>query len=340
MSKASESGEVELLPEGESADDVDLASVDWLKRNAAPVDIDSVRGGESVAWERGKGAAGKAAVDVRAATGAAIVRLPDGDPHATILVEAAGDETGPFAGACDCEGWRYHEGPCAHLVTRAVRNVLRSGEVPTDVDLYEELKNAGGPVVDDVQVDDQEGDAGFEDVGGLEQQAKAAESGENSPEEAGSEASSPTPDGGETGSQTTEIVESDANTDRMPHTAGDPFASELSTNVPERFVMEIGGEPYIRRAGYARIARDANLRVSVDAVTAAEDTEFQHARYHAVVRDADGEVLGEDFGTAHLSGEDLEGAEYQLDELASTRAVRRALEWATGAGSTLRRGGE
>ena len=340
MSKASESGEVELLPEGESADDVDLASVDWLKRNAAPVDIDSVRGGESVAWERGKGAAGKAAVDVRAATGAAVVRLPDGDPHATILVEAAGDETGPFAGACDCEGWRYHEGPCAHLVTRAVRNVLRSGEVPTDVDLFKRLKNAGGPVVDDVQGDDQEGDAGVSDVGGLEQQAESAESRDNDPEEAGSQASHHTPDGGETGSHDVEIVESDGNPDRMPHTAGDPFASQLSTNVPERFVMEIGGETYIRRAGYAAIARDANLRVSVDPVTAAEDTDFQHARYHAVVRDADGEVLGEDFGTAHLEGEDLDGAEYQLDELASTRAVRRALEWATGAGSTLRRGDE
>ena len=340
MSKASESGEVELLPEGESADDVDLASVDWLKRNAAPVDIDSVRGGESVAWERGKGAAGKAAVDVRAATGAAVVRLPDGDPHATILVEAAGDETGPFAGACDCEGWRYHEGPCAHLVTRAVRNVLRSGEVPTDVDLYEELKNAGGPVVDDVQGDDQEENSGLEDVGGLEEHAETSKSDELNPEEGGSERSTPTLESGETGSQTTEIVESDGDTDRMPHSAGDPFASELSTNVPERFVMEIGHEPYIRRAGYAAIARDANLRVSVDSITAAEDTGFEHSRYKATVRSADGEVLGEDFGTAHLAGEDLEGAEYQLDELASTRAVRRALEWATGAGSTLRRGGE
>jgi len=39
-------------------------------------------------------------------------------------------------------------------------------------------------------------------------------------------------------------------------------------------------------------------------------------------------------------GEDLAGAEYQLDELASTRAIRRTREWATGAGATLRRGGE
>ena len=337
MSQAKKGGEVDILPEGESADDVELATVDWLKRNAGPVDIESVRGGESTAWERGKGAAGKAAVDVRAETGAAVVRLPDGEPHATLLVEAAGDDAGPFAGACDCDGWQYHDGPCAHLVTRAVRNVLRSGEVPTDVGLYEELANAGGP--GDVD-DDQEGDAGVSDVGGLEEHAETAESGETNPEEGGSSPSRPTPDGGESTSQTTEIVESDGKTGRMPHTAGDPFASELSTNVPERFVMEIGGEPYVRRAGYAAIARDANLRVSVDAVTAAEDTDFQHARYHAVVRDADGEVLGEDFGTAHLAGEDLEGAEYQLDELASTRAVRRALEWATGAGSTLRRGGE
>ncbi|WP_143823820.1 hypothetical protein [Halosegnis longus] len=307
------------IPDDVDPDEYEVEDVDWLERNAGPVDIASAREDNLGAWERGKSSASEAAVDIREATGAAVVRLPDGDPHATLLVEAAGDDRGPWTGACDCEGWRYNN-ICAHVVTRACRSVIRSGEVPTNVDYYEQL-------LTDDQEDADGQDGPLSDIGGLE-----ADGGE----------SKPTVDNTEE-DDSPDVVDveprgKDAQT-TMPHTAGDPFASELATNVPERFVMDMGGEPYIRRAGYAAIARNANLRVTVDPVTAAEETEFEHARYKATVRDADGEVLGEDFGTAHLEGEDLAGAEYQLDELASTRAIRRALEWATGAGSTLQRGG-
>lgn len=316
-----------VVPDGVDPNDVEVKSVEWLERNAGLVDVQGARESESTAWERGKGNARDAAIEIREDTGAAVVRLPDGEPHATILVEAAGDDRGPFAGACDCDGWRYHGNACAHLVCRAVRSVIRSGEVPVDVDYFEQLKNAGGPT-------DAETDGGaLSDVDRVEpdddQDATVADEVDVVDEPDDREMPAPQ-----------ELEDVDGRDERtMPHTAGDPFASELSENVPQRFVMDLGGEPYVRRAGYAAIARQAGLRVTVDPITAAEDTDFQHARYKAVVRDQDGEVLGEDFGTAHLDGETLDGAEWQLDELAATRAIRRALEWATGAGATLERGG-
>jgi hypothetical protein len=123
--------------------------------------------------------------------------------------------------------------------------------------------------------------------------------------------------------------------DTTPATPSDPFAKELAEDVPERYVMELRGEPYIRRAGYAALARDAGLRIQIYAVESASETGFEYARYEAMVNDQDGVTLAKDVGTARLETEDLEGAEGELDELAATRAARRALEWATGAGNTL-----
>lgn len=134
-----------VIPEGTDPEEIEVKSVEGLARNAGPVDIAGARERETEAWERGKQNASDAAVDVRQDVGAAVVRLPDGDPHATLLVEGAGSDNGPFAGACDCKGYQYHDGPCAHLVTRAVRSILRPGEVPEDVQRYQDLKNAGGP---------------------------------------------------------------------------------------------------------------------------------------------------------------------------------------------------
>ena len=329
-----------VVPEGTDPEEIEVKNVEWLKRNAGPVDIHAVRGTDSEAWTRGRPAADTAAIDSPDEPGAAVIRLPDGDPHSTILVESAGDKQsyGPWAGACDCKGWQYHDGPCAHLVCRAVMSIQGAGDVPVDVQLYQELANAGGPEPDP--------DDAMSDIGGLEADGAGDEQRTDkvdAPDEdvvdaAGQSVAGP---GASDQHPPDEIVDVPADQEdvSMPHTAGDPFASELSENVPERFVMDLGDEPYIRRAGYAAIARNANLRVTVDPVTPAEETDFEHARYKAVVRDADGEVVGEDFGTAHLEGEDLSGAEYQLDELAATRSIRRALEWATGAGATLQRGG-
>jgi hypothetical protein len=55
------------------------------------------------------------------------------------------------------------------------------------------------------------------------------------------------------------------------------------------------------------------------------------AAWRGIVRDQQGREWT-DVGTAHLEHEDMQGAEANLDELASTRATNRALRLATGAG--------
>lgn len=69
-------------------------------------------------------------------------------------------------------------------------------------------------------------------------------------------------------------------------------------------------------------------------VVPAHETDFQHALYRGQVWEA-GDDPGEgweDVGTARLEHENLDGAEANLDELAATRAITRALSWSTGAG--------
>lgn len=290
--------------------------VDLLLRLAGKVDIGTERESETESWTRGKSKAGDAIVEDRGPTGVAVVQLPGGDSHGTLLIEGAGSnggDAGPFAGACDCDGFVKHKKPCAHLVCRAVRSILRDGEVPENANRYNQLVASNGPDQrDDPEASDDESEQ-LSDVGGLDPVASRA----------GDE-------------DVVDVEPADANV-AMPNTAGDPFAAELRENVPERYVMQLGGEPYIRRAGFAAIARQAGLGVEVEAVTPAEETDFQHARYVATVRDSEGNILGKDVGTARLEFEDLSGAEAQLDELAATRACRRAIEWATGAGATLRR---
>lgn len=42
------------------------------------------------------------------------VTLRDGDD---VHYCALGIEDGEYVGRCDCKGWKYHDGPCAHLCT-------------------------------------------------------------------------------------------------------------------------------------------------------------------------------------------------------------------------------
>jgi len=331
-----------VVPEGEDPDEIEVKSFDWLERNAGPVDISGAREEETESWQRAREQVDGAAVEIRRDTGAAVVRLPDGDAHGTILVEAAGGDRGPFAGACDCDGWRYHDGPCAHLVTRALRSITRSGEVPVDVERYEELRDAGG-LEDDEDADDALADVGgLEDVEDVDDQEQRADGGD---QEVDVEASGQTVTGPEAGDQhppddVVDVATVDEQEPAAPQTAGDPFAAELAENVPERYVMELGGEPYVRIAGYAAIARQADLRLDYDALTRASEGNHEYAEYEATVRDASGDLIARDMGTAHAEYEDMEDAEAHLDELAITRAYRRAIRLATGGGATLQRGGD
>jgi len=105
--------------------------------------------------------------------------------------------------------------------------------------------------------------------------------------------------------------------------------------VPREFILELGGETHVRKAGYYKIAADQGLEWSAEAIQRSyEGDDDGRAVYEGVVRDPETGQEWRNVGTAHLPGEDMDGAEYNLDELAATRACCRALSMATGVGLT------
>lgn len=282
---------------------------DWLERNARALDLDRWR--DTDAWERATDEADGAEYHETGPT-TFDVEFPDGDQHVCLLVRRDDDpDPDDYAGACDCDGFQYH-GRCSHLCALARTDVLKD-IVETLPSVYDRLVDNDVEHRDEVLEDDvdQEGDPDVVDVDAtVEPQGSDPENRPVAPSKEG----------------------------KSPVTPSDPFAEQLAEDVPERFVMELKGETYVRRAGFAAIARQAGLRPRVKAITPAEETDFQHARYEGVIRDQDGQVVASDVGTSHVDHEDMTGAEGELDELAATRAIRRALEWATGAGASLQEG--
>jgi hypothetical protein len=99
--------------------------------------------------------------------------------------------------------------------------------------------------------------------------------------------------------------------------------------------MELGGSPYIRRAGYARLAHSEGYRLDFEEVVGAHENDWTRSKYRVRVLDEGGQQVAEDVATAGPPEvEDLKDASANLDELAATRAATRALAWATGEGLT------
>jgi len=141
------------------------------------------------------------------------------------------------------------------------------------------------------------------------------------------------PDGGET--VTPEVVDETASDEVDVNDVGaESFVVDVK-GVPREFILELGGETHVRKAGYYKIAADQGLEWSAEAIQRSyEGDDDDRAVYEGVVRDPETGQEWRNVGTAHLPGEDMDGAEYNLDELAATRACCRALSMATGVGLT------
>lgn len=256
---------------------------------------------DTTSWNRAKDASLEG-FERRDERGRFSVAFDEGEQHDVILVE----DSESFVGWCDCDGFAFHQdeagGACAHICLVAQANAL-SDVVPT---------------VEDVDVEsDQE----------AVEEARAADG-------ASGDVVATVPASEPQGSTVEDVDPEPVDADIVGEAGGaslpDPFADSLG-ELPERFIMELDGQPYIRREGYAVLARREGLTVETELVTWASETGFEAAEARAVVRDDDGhEWTGS--ATAHAATEDLRGAEGNLNELAETRAVTRALSWATGAG--------
>jgi hypothetical protein len=112
------------------------------------------------------------------------------------------------------------------------------------------------------------------------------------------------------------------------------FVEEIA-GVPKAFVVSMGhgedAKPYITKEGLNYIAHKQGLETSAEPLSPSWEEPHDMAAWRGIVRDQQGREWT-DVGTAHLEHEDMQGAEANLDELASTRATNRALRLATGAG--------
>ncbi|MFB6270600.1 MAG: SWIM zinc finger family protein [Halobacterium sp.] len=79
---------------------------------ATPVEFETERDRRSTSWERAAPMADD--TEIRALNRFAwTVQLPDGQRHVTALLR----RQDWFEGWCDCRGFEYNDGPCAHLCT-------------------------------------------------------------------------------------------------------------------------------------------------------------------------------------------------------------------------------
>jgi len=102
--------------------------------------------------------------------------------------------------------------------------------------------------------------------------------------------------------------------------------------MPGHFVDEIQGVPTVNRKGYAVIAAKFGVSVTAEPITLAEETDFEYATFRAVATTSDGEEYT-GIGSAHVERQDGDD-KHLLNELAETRAMKRATAWATGVGMT------
>ena len=113
----------------------------------------------------------------------------------------------------------------------------------------------------------------------------------------------------------------------------DSLLSDPLDVLPEYMIDVVEGQPTINKRGYAVIAKHFDIVVQAEAITTAGETDHQYAEFVARAwKKADGpENAYTGHATARAS-EDRRGMADNLNEMAETRAMKRAVAWATGVG--------
>ena len=136
-------------------------------------------------------------------------------------------------------------------------------------------------------------------------------------------------------------VEPTANGGSAPDEAVEELPAEMPDSVrtdpldvvPEYMITEVDGQPTINKRGYAAIAHRFDIVVRSEAITTAGETDHEYAEFKATAwKKGDGPEQGyTGHATARVS-EDRSGIENNLNEMAETRAMKRAVAWASGVG--------
>lgn len=103
--------------------------------------------------------------------------------------------------------------------------------------------------------------------------------------------------------------------------------------VPEYMITEVDGQPTINKRGYAVIANHFDIAVRAEAITTAGETDHEYAEFKATAwRKGDDPERGYTGHATARAAEDRRGIEHNLNEMAETRAMKRAVAWASGVG--------
>ena len=103
--------------------------------------------------------------------------------------------------------------------------------------------------------------------------------------------------------------------------------------VPEYMITEVEGQPTINKRGYAVIAHHFDIAVQSEAITTAGETDHEYAEFKATAWKKDeGPENGYTGHATARASEARRGIENNLNEMAETRAMKRAVAWASGVG--------
>ena len=125
--------------------------------------------------------------------------------------------------------------------------------------------------------------------------------------------------------------------DESPQNANAGVSSEREyltedMGVPELFILQVkGGNWHVTKQGYYYLADQQGISYTVEPLNPTYEGDDSTSVW--LGRATDGEREWSNVGTAHLDGENMGGAKYNLDELAATRAACRVLSMATGVGA-------
>lgn len=119
-----------------------------------------------------------------------------------------------------------------------------------------------------------------------------------------------------------------ADSQELPQDMPDSVETDPLDIVPGYMLDTIEGKPAINKRGYAVIANRYDIGVTSEALTLASDTNFEHAEFKAIAIDEDGNQFS-GHGSAHVDRNDDKEV---LNEMAETRAMKRAVSWASGFG--------
>jgi hypothetical protein len=125
----------------------------------------------------------------------------------------------------------------------------------------------------------------------------------------------------------------DAPGNGMPADIPESVQTDPLDIVPEYMISEVDGQPTINKRGYAVIANHFDIAVQSEALTAAGETDHEFAEFKATAwKRGDGPEEGYTGHATARRTEDRRGIENNLNEMAETRAMNRAVAWASGVG--------